>query len=230
MTRTEKALAWGGGLIVAVLVGLGIYEETKKPAALPSSQMVKLTQGRRYSIAFTCPSATASPSITALSGITLVGSTPNSNGSGGTIVVDYTGTSGTYPVVTSGCSITVTDVGPAGGGVAGVHHGNPLPIGGIGGIPVHISQLPAVQNLSPAGGSTSSAQAVTGGTLNVTAPWQIAEIFQAPQAGGPIASSSSFGPNAIIKLSGNTGKITILQKVQGNPALMHPMSLAINVA
>ena len=45
-----------------------------------------------------------------LAGVSVVGGSavPAANGMGGTFQIDFSGTSGSYPVNTSGCSITVT--------------------------------------------------------------------------------------------------------------------------
>jgi hypothetical protein len=209
MTRTEKFLAWGGGVVVAILVGVGIYEETKsKPSAAPSGvQNVVLTQDHYYTIAFTCPSAGAQPKIAALAGVTLISSTPSANG--GTIVIQYTGASGTYPVTTSGCSIVVTD------------NGTSAPVSGTqqqGGVNqatlVNQGHLPAAQNLDLTSNGTGVANAVNGSALQVTAPWAISSVAPSPAYEGAAAIT---GNVAKMVLTGTSGLFDITGPPPASP-------------
>lgn len=215
MTRTEKALAWGGGLIAALLVGLGIYEETKKPAAPAGTSMVTLTQGHRYRISFQCSSSNAAPQISALSGVNVVATDPMGNG--GSIIVDYAGTTGSYPINNSGCSITVTDMGPSPAPVSGTNHGIPIQ-SGQGGAPLHAMPLP--QSLTVTTNGSYTAQAIVNGKLSVKSVFPIAGIDASPAVVGQPQFLIG-GYNANIVLSGNPGTIVIRGPSAG-PAFQAP--------
>lgn len=116
MQSSSRALVITGAVTGALLLAFGGYELLKpKPAAGGGNgtTTANLVQGHYYTIAFTCPSTTSTPSIAALAGVTLVSQAPNGAGTGGSIVIYYTGTSGSYPITNNGCSITVTDNGTA---------------------------------------------------------------------------------------------------------------------
>ena len=209
LSKRAKLGLWIGGGVTAVLVALGVYEETKKSPPPPGTQNVTLTQGRRYSVSFQCASSGASPKISALSGVSVVSGSavPSANGMGGTFQIDYSGSSGTYPVSTSGCSISVQDIGPAGGAVSGTQHGGQTTVHNQGGFTQGqiVSQLPAVQNVV-ANGSQAPVQAVHGGTLNIATQWAITAI--APNAAFT-GTPSFFGNAATLRLSGQSGTIVV---------------------
>jgi hypothetical protein len=124
---------WIGGLALvgAGAAGFAIYLTTRKSSSSPANpalppgppgppgppapagQMVNVTlsQGHRYTLTMTCPSTTSTPQMTGIKGIQIVSATPLASGGGGTIVFDYLGPTGTYPINPSGCTINVADNG-----------------------------------------------------------------------------------------------------------------------
>jgi hypothetical protein len=116
---SHRAL-WIGGIAVTALgaAGLAYYltsrgsSSTPTPALPPApatTVQTTLTQGHRYTVVFTCPSSTSQPTISGLNGAQIVSTTPSGNG--GTIVFDYLGATGSYPITASGCTVNVTDNG-----------------------------------------------------------------------------------------------------------------------
>ena len=212
MAMSAKVLWIIGGVLAAGVTTAVVVEATKKPASLGPTTNVTLTQGHRYRISFQCSSSGAAPSISALSGVTVVATDPMGNG--GSIIVDYAGTTGSYPINNSGCSITVTDMGPSPG---------PVAVKINKGIPVQNGKGPASQSLVLTTGSTGSAQAVAGGSLAVTTQFQATSIVATPTGPtGPLASSFYGGNDSSIILTGNPGTITIYGPSPSSPAFQAP--------
>jgi hypothetical protein len=208
LSKAAKLWLWLGGGLTAVLVGVGVYEEAKsKPAAAPSgTQYVSLVQGHRFSLTFGCPTTAATPKISALSGVNVVSTSPNASGTGGTIVFDYVGTTGSYPVVTAGCSITLVDDGPTPTTPVGVvQHPPVVQQGGQGGAPSGGSQFNANQSVSVLSGQSAAAHAQAG-TLKINTQWAIVSIAPSPAYSG---SPSFFGNSATLTLTGQPGTITL---------------------
>jgi hypothetical protein len=112
-----QTAVWLGALALAgvAAVGTAVYFSEKKSAPTPlppgpnGQVTATLTQGHRYTVSFTCPSATSNPQISGITGVSLVSTTPAPNG--GVIVFDYTGASGSYPIAAAGCSVSIADNG-----------------------------------------------------------------------------------------------------------------------
>ena len=137
--NTERALWVGGAALGAAGIVTAVVLATRKttPAVVPTPVQpttTLLTQGHWYTASFTCPS-TITPAITGIVGVNVVGGAASSNG--GTVVFDYSGPTGSYPITLSGCVVSVVDNGPtpapvaSGGGSGGSGGGTQLqPSGG----------------------------------------------------------------------------------------------------
>jgi hypothetical protein len=218
MTSLEKALAWGGGVVVAILVGVGIYEETKnKPAANSNTVTTTLTPGHRYSFQASCPTAfpalppagstAAVAALLGLTGVSVLTYLPAADSKSFTVTFDYTGMAMTLPPIQSGggtaCTSQLVDLGLSSNfqNTGGTQQGGVASQGGLN--LANQGQPPAAQNLDLASGSTGIAHAVNGGALQVTAPWAIASVSPSPAYQGAAA------------ISGNTARMVLT----GTPAL-----------
>jgi len=114
-----QTAVWLGALALAgvAAVGTAVYLSEKKSSSTPTplppgpngQVTATLVQGHRYTVSFTCPSSTSNPSISGITGVSLVSTTPAPNG--GVIVFDYTGASGSYPIAAAGCTVSIADNG-----------------------------------------------------------------------------------------------------------------------
>jgi hypothetical protein len=99
-------------------VGTAVYFTEKKASASPALPVgpspsgqttANLISGHRYTATFVCPSSISTPTISGITGVSLVSTTQSANG--GVVVFDYTGASGSYPIAGAGCTVAVIDNG-----------------------------------------------------------------------------------------------------------------------
>ena len=218
MTGTEKALAWGLGIVTAALVGLGIYEETKKPAASSPSNnntiTTALVPGHRYSFQASCPfafpalppagSTTAVAALLGLTGVSVLTYLPAADGKSFTATFDYSGPQMTLPPIQSSgstsCASQLVDLGPTPTG--GTQQGG-FSQGQI------TSQLPAVQTVLAALNNPGPYPviAVQGGTLKIEAGYPIQSIYPSPAYAGQVGVA---GNTVSLTLTGQPGTFIVV--------------------
>ncbi|MHB8563247.1 MAG: hypothetical protein ACYDDA_04730 [Acidiferrobacteraceae bacterium] len=218
MTSLEKALTWGAAGVTAILVALGIYEETKsKPAANSNTVTTTLTPGHRYSFQASCPTAfpalppagstAAVAALLGLTGVSVLTYLPSADGKSFTVTFDYTGLGMTLPPIQSGggtaCTSQLVDLGVS-PSTGGTQHGgfnlgqatnqNPGP-------------PPPAQTVTLSGQVSYSAHALAGGQLTVVAPWTILGV--ASTTAILQGSANTSGNKATMTLSGQPGTIDV---------------------
>lgn len=225
MTGTEKALAWGLGIVTGILVIFGVYEEAKAapasggggggnpPCPTGSTPTSTLIPGHRYGFAAQCPQGFPLPlppagstdtvaALIGVSGISIFKYSPAADNKSFAAIFDFTGAAQLpLPTIQSGgataCTSRLCDMGltPTGGTQQG---GNAT-----------LVDLPAVQTVLAAANNPGPYPviAVQGGTLKIEAGYPIQSIYPSPAYAGQVGVA---GNTVSLTLTGQPGTFIVV--------------------